>query len=248
MPSGRVVHPFEGVAVVLALLVIPVVLIEESHPSHALRLVDTGLNWFIWVGFLTELIFVVAVAKRRRAAVRAHWLEVVIVVVTPPFLPGILGVFRLARLIRLLRLMRLGVLGGKALSAERTLTSRQGFRYLALLTGLLVVTAGASISAVDSGDFPNVWRGMWWAVETVTTVGYGDYTPHSVSGRIVAVLLMLVGIGFLSILTATIASSFVSRDAETEQTADKRDHNEVLDALRRIEARLEVIERRSTNP
>jgi voltage-gated potassium channel len=57
-------------------------------------------------------------------------------------------------------------------------------------------------------DFNSVWDGIWWAVVTVTTVGYGDIYPHSVAARIVAMLVMLFGIGFLSVLTATIASRF----------------------------------------
>ena len=58
--------------------------------------------------------------------------------------------------------------------------------------------------------------GLWWAVQTVTTVGYGDHTPVTVSGRLVAAFVMLVGIGFLTVVTAAITSTFVSR-AEGEQ-------------------------------
>jgi voltage-gated potassium channel len=70
---------------------------------------------------------------------------------------------------------------------------------------------------------------MWWAVVTVTTVGYGDVYPTSVEGRIIAMVVMLFGIGFLSVLTATVASRFVKteRGDETE---------EILAALTRLEA------------
>jgi voltage-gated potassium channel len=82
----------------------------------------------------------------------------------------------------------------------------------------VVVIAGAAESLVDNGDFPTTWDGIWWAVVTVTTVGYGDRTPTSVQGRIVAMVVMLFGVGFLSVLTATVASRFVKteRDDETE--------------------------------
>jgi len=149
--------------------------------------------------------------------------------------------FRAARLVRVLRLARLGLLGGRAIRAESVFASRQGFRYIAVLTGLLVAVAGAVISVVDSADFPNIGLGMWWAITTVTTVGYGDAVPHSAAGRLVASVLMLVGIGFLSILTATIASSFVARD---EAEAGAVPLAEVMRALERIEARLEAIESR----
>jgi voltage-gated potassium channel len=74
------------------------------------------------------------------------------------------------------------------------------------------------------------WDGIWWAICTVSTVGYGDLYPHTTSGRVIAILLM-IGIGFLSILTATIASRFVKIDTSEEA-------NEVREALRRIEAEL----------
>jgi voltage-gated potassium channel len=102
-----------------------------------------------------------------------------------------------------------------------------------------VVVSGAAISVADSSDFPNIGLGVWWAVTTVTTVGYGDVVPTTVGGRIVASLLMVVGIGFISILTATIASSFVARDIDDAETVTL---TEVMAALNRIEARLATLE------
>jgi voltage-gated potassium channel len=84
-------------------------------------------------------------------------------------------------------------------------------------------------STIDTKDFATFWDGVWWAVVTVTTVGYGDKVPHSVGGRIVAMVLMFVGIGFLAVLTATVASQFVQTDQ-----ADRSD--ELLETLRRVEA------------
>jgi voltage-gated potassium channel len=236
--SGRVTHRFEPVMLVLALLVILVVLIEESAAPQGVKAGAAAVNWLIWTGFLAELMFVLLVAPRKLAALRAHWLEAAIVVVTPPFFPRVLASLRLARLVRLLRLARLGMLGGRAVRAEHVLSSRSGFRYLALMTAFLVALAGAVISLVDSGDIPNVGTGMWWAIVTVTTVGYGDVYPKTVAGRVVGSLLMLVGIGFISLLTATIASSFVAADKEAEQ--DRM--SDLVQSLRRIEERLERLE------
>jgi voltage-gated potassium channel len=89
------------------------------------------------------------------------------------------------------------------------------------------VVAGAAENAVSAGEFPSLWDGIWWAVTTVTTVGYGDLTPTSVQGRLIGMVLMFVGIGFLSLLTAAVASRFVKEDQGTE-------HLELMDALQRI--------------
>jgi voltage-gated potassium channel len=232
------VHQVEWLMLVLSLAIIPVALVEESSAPRWLERLAAVANWTIWISFAAEIVVVLIVAPRRRAARRAHWLEAVIVVVTPPFLPHLLSLFRGARLLRLLRLARLGLLGTRAVRAERVLTTRHGFRHIALLTGLLVALAGAVISVADAADFPNIGRGMWWAITTVTTVGYGDVVPHTVAGRLVASALMLLGIGFISILTATIASSFVAHDLDPDQPTLEY----VMAALRRIDQRLDAIE------
>jgi hypothetical protein len=68
------------------------------------------------------------------------------------------------------------------------LSSEAAFRFVALVTVLVVVVSGAWESLVDKGDFPSIWDGIWWAVVTVTTVGYGDLYPRSVEGRIIAMM------------------------------------------------------------
>jgi voltage-gated potassium channel len=90
----------------------------------------------------------------------------------------------------------------------------------AIVTGTAVVVIGAGILMrfVDHDEYDNVWVGMWWALQTATTVGYGDVTPKHVSGRIVASVVMLQGIAFLAILTAAITSVFVARASEELHT------------------------------
>jgi voltage-gated potassium channel len=90
----------------------------------------------------------------------------------------------------------------------------------------LVVVAGASQATFDSDEFPTMWDGVWWAVVTVTTVGYGDLYPVDVEGRIIGIALMLLGIGFIAVLTGTVASQFIQNDTNSD---------EMLETLRRIE-------------
>ncbi len=222
-------HRFESVVLVAALLLIPVVVIDADADSGPWQLVADVVNWVIWTVFLGEIILVLVVATRRAAALRAHWFDVALVVATVPALGAFLSALRLARLARVLRLLRLGMVAARALQAERRLTSVAVFRFVALITLFVVVIAGAVESFADQQDFPSLWDGIWWAIVTVTTVGYGDLYPRSVGGRIVAMVVMLFGIGFLSVLTATIASRFVQTDS----------HNEQMKAtLARIEAQL----------
>jgi voltage-gated potassium channel len=83
-------------------------------------------------------------------------------------------------------------------------------------TLLIVVVGGVMMRVLDHAEYSSIWDGMWWVLQTVTTVGYGDLTPKSAIGRILTSIVMLWGIAFLAIITAAITSVFVAR-AEQER-------------------------------
>ena len=90
-------------------------------------------------------------------------------------------------------------------------------------TMLVVFGAGVLIRLIDHSEYPDIWVGMWWALQTVTTVGYGDVTPKNFTGRLVGAFVMLEGIAFLAILTAAITSTFVARAERERAAAEGRD-------------------------
>lgn len=235
--SGRVETPtwFEPVILAATLAMIPVLIVQRDAHSVGWQTAANAANWLIWVVFAAEVAFVLAVAQRKWAALRAHWLDAALVVVTVPAYGRLLSSLRLLRLVRLLRV---AVVLGRALQAERRLSSTSVFRFASIATIFLVFVAGAVEATVDSADFKSFWDGAWWAVVTVTTVGYGDLVPHSVSGRLVAMLLMVGGIGFISVLTATISSFFVKVDRQDERAESQEERAEMAEALKRIEADL----------
>jgi voltage-gated potassium channel len=114
-------------------------------------------------------------------------------------------------------------------------------------TTVVVVAGGVFMRLLDHGEYSNVWVGMWWALQTVTTVGYGDVTPKNPSGRIVAILVMLQGIAFLAITTAAITSTFVARaskEREKARAADEDDTEVRIEAcLKSIDQRLDRVEK-----
>jgi voltage-gated potassium channel len=188
--------------------------------------------------FLAELVFVFNVAPRKGAALRAHWVDVGLVLITVPVLGTFLSAFRTVRLFRLFRLLRLGLLLTRAVQAERTLTRRQIVRSIAFVGAFVVVIAGAVQAAIDKREFHSTWDGIWWAIVTVTTIGYGDIAPKQTEGRIIAIVVIVVGIAFLSVLTAAIASHFVDNDATTDNQADAE--RDAAIALRLDEAVIEI--------
>jgi voltage-gated potassium channel len=112
-------------------------------------------------------------------------------------------------------------------------------------TAVVVLGGGVAMRLLDHDEYPNVWVGMWWALQTVTTVGYGDVTPAHTSGRIVAAFVMLEGIAFLTIIIAAITSTFVARaeaEREAAEAAEDKADERIEAALAELGARLDRVE------
>jgi voltage-gated potassium channel len=237
--SERIATRLEPTLLFAALLTIPALVVEGSSADPDAQTVASVLNWIIWLAFTAELLIMLAVVPDRRAWLRTHRLEVAIVVLTPPFGPAALQSARALRLLRLLRLMALAKLMSMVLSP-------QGLRWASFLTLLIVIAGAAGFTAVEQGRQDaafNLWDGLWWAVTTVTTVGYGDVPVTTDAGRIIAMVIMIAGIGFVAMLTAAAAERFVVRDVEQSDHDAAAAHAEVLARLDEITARLAGLER-----
>jgi voltage-gated potassium channel len=122
----------------------------------------------------------------------------------------------------------------------------------AIVAGTITVVIGSALlmTLLDHREYRTYGRGLWWAIQTVTTVGYGDVTPARVSGRLVAAAVMLWGAAFLAILTATITSTFVARaemEYQRRAAASEAEADKQLDTrLDDLDARLERIEQALT--
>jgi len=106
-------------------------------------------------------------------------------------------------------------------------------------TLIIVVVGGTMMRVLDHKEYGSIWLGMWWVLQTVTTVGYGDLTPTSAIGRILTSVVMLWGVAFLAITTAAITSVFVAR-AQLERTAAEK--ATAAGAERTVDARLDKID------
>jgi voltage-gated potassium channel len=123
----------------------------------------------------------------------------------------------------------------------RATTPRGAAVVIASATTVITVVAGLLVTVVERNTYPSIGTGLWWAAQTVTTVGYGDNVPTSLAGRLVAVLVMFVGIGFLTVVTAAITSTFVAHQRREDQTPSDVEAA-IVDQLRQLASRLERIE------
>lgn len=205
--SKRIEKRFELPILIAALLVIPVIVIEQTHVSETWKHVGVVVNWMIWAAFAVELGVMLAVVPSKRHWLRQHPLEVVIVLLTPPFLPASLQAARVLRLLRLLRLLKIAQTGRRMFSLE-------GVRYAALLALITVLAGGAGFAAVEHNR--STWDGVFWAIANVTTGDAGNISPTTVGGRLIAIAIMVVGTGFLAILTAALAERFLAGNIHEE--------------------------------
>ena len=118
---------------------------------------------------------------------------------------------------------------------------------IAVATISITFASGLVMTIIDRENYPSLGSALWWAVQTTTTVGYGDHVPTTAAGRFLAALVMLFGIGFLAVITAAITSTFVARTADRKdglgaQAATAEQVRELDQRLDQFDQRLERIE------
>lgn len=228
--SEAIQAKFEWPVIVAAVMTIPLVLIQESNLAQPWPTIGMVLNWATWSVFAAEVVVMLCIVPRKRTWLRSHILDVAITVLTPPFAPAAWQAGRVYRVLRLMRLLRVFSL--------RRLLSLEGLKLAALTAVTTVITGGIVVASVETTAREpwTAWDGIWWAVTTVTTVGYGGLEPHTDSGRIIASVIMLVGIGFVALLTAFIADRFIQ--------GQKVKEDQILTELRDIREKLERLEAR----
>jgi voltage-gated potassium channel len=218
------------------ILLIVVPFIVELPP--AIEGAFLAVDYLIWAIFAAEYAIKLYLAPNRRRFV-AHHIPDLIIVLVPMLRP--LRVLRSARLLRLLRLARLAAFAAKGMHETRGILRHRGLNWVLLIVLVLNLIAAAMVLEFERGNpeanidsYPDA---LWWAVTTITTVGYGDRFPMSPAGRGVAVVLMIAGIAMFGVITATIAAYFVEQKAE-EDLAGRLD--QIMERLDRLETRLDM--------
>jgi voltage-gated potassium channel len=222
-------HYFEKPLLVAAVLSIPTTILQFSQVSEPLHTLGETLNWLIWLAFLAELAALLALTPNRVRYLLLNPIDLAIVVLTPPFIGGAVQSIRALRLLRVFRLLRLAPLA-------RVVFSLEGVRATVGLALLTAIVGGAGFAAEEGISFGN---GIYWAITTMTTVGYGDITPKTTEGKIIAVLVMLVGIGTATLVIGAVAQRFLAPAVEHVETAE----DDLLVQVREISVQLSKLER-----
>jgi voltage-gated potassium channel len=129
-------------------------------------------------------------------------------------------------------LLRLAAVISRGVFATRTIFAKRGLGYIIVVTILVAMGIGGAFAVLEGSALSD---GLWWAIVTITTVGYGDYFPVTLGGRIAAAVLMMLGIGLLAVITASVAAHFVE--------SDEKDADHLANDVARLHERLDAIER-----
>ncbi|AWZ09962.1 MULTISPECIES: potassium channel family protein [unclassified Streptomyces] len=208
---------------------VPIVVPDASAAVHRACM---HAEWVVWAAFAADYLMRLGLSASKKAFVRTHWMDLAAVLL-PMIQP-----------LRLLRVVSTLMLVGRRarMAPQIRLTT-----YVAgAVVGLLMFGSLAVLSVereAPGGNIKNLGDALWWSVTTMTTVGYGDHSPTTGLGRLLAVGLMLSGIALLGVVTANIAAWFISRferddRVERAQTAAIAELASEVRALRAEVARL----------
>lgn len=210
----------------LVLLLTPRVAITSLESSRAIWVADV----VFWAILVADTAYRVVLTNDPR--VRAYRVAALALLMTGP-----LVLFQISETTRdLVRLALIAVAAFRAVNSIRFFFRLRSIFYIGSAVFLIVLAFGVSMTATERqyphSNIKSLSDGLWWAVSTVSTVGYGDKFPVSNPGRVIATGLMFIGVALFSILTATLARSFAEKSDE-----------DISEQFLRIDARLDRIER-----
>ncbi|MGK0674368.1 MAG: ion channel [Halothiobacillaceae bacterium] len=216
----------------LAILWLPFAWYAEHKGVMAtdlLRMID----FCVWGVFVGEVFVMSLLVNNRRRYWQQNWLNLLIVFGSLPFLfVQQTGAMVFLRVLRLVLLMIVIV---RFARRSLRLLARHALAATLIMAFFLVVVLGTLVASVDPG-IPTFWDGIWWALVTVSTVGYGDFVPVSVEGRVLGVILILFGVAAFSMVTANLATFVLSlRLEETAADIEREEIKHELLILRRME-------------
>jgi voltage-gated potassium channel len=218
----------------IAWLVITIIILTASA-NGSVSTVLVGALFVAWTVMLVEYLVRLVVCPDRRAYLKRRWVEPATVLVPP--LQG----WHLFGIEEMCLLLHEGELRVEAVLKHHSLFRVLIAAFATLLLGawlVLLFDEHAKGSLLHS--YPDA---LWWAIVTVTTVGYGDRYPVSLGARVVAIVLMLVGIGLIGVLTATVASMFIKEHTDATKAEFKKGHADLGQQLALISERLADVER-----
>ncbi|HEL9597555.1 TPA: potassium channel family protein [Streptococcus suis] len=222
----------------LAIVYVLLIVLELIDPGLANSNGYNILDWLLWFTFVVDYILNLYFSEDRVEFIQGHVLELIAII---PFdsVFSFLRLGRLARLFRLVKVARIFALSNRFWDTLNKLMHTNSLSKVLLLNVSAVLTASVLLSAIEGKSF---FDAVWWSIVTMTTVGYGDIVPQDTISKVIAILLMLVGISTFGMVTSTITRFFSETERETKLDALIAKVDEQTELLRQLEKKIESLE------
>jgi voltage-gated potassium channel len=229
----------------LTLLMAPALMLSSGSQTADARALGQALNWLVWIGFVVELGLRVAWSRNRRATLQSEWVLITLILLTLPILPD-LRALAFVRFLRLLPLLRTILLGDRAGKGPSLLARRSSYVSLTAGVTLFIVVIGLIFFLIERRpDAPaTLGEALWWALVTMTTVGYGDVVPQTLAGRLLGAFAMFFGIALTSLITADLAERMMAQRKKRvgQDTEDAGIQAQLEELTRQVERLADTIE------
>ncbi|WP_395319637.1 ion channel [Fructilactobacillus frigidiflavus] len=223
---------YNAIIIILAIISIMMAILDLNNVINLTKYPYYEIDTSIWIVFIFDYVGGLFLANNKKLFIKHHIFDLLAIIPVNSFFMifktfRFTRIFKLAKLTKLSRLLRLVGVTGKLKERVSKFLNTNGFIYLAIICGIILLISAGVYSLSENISFT---KALWWAIATTTTVGYGDISPNTTIGKLVAVVLMLVGISFVGMLTSTITSFFAHEDQKIESIPDEiRKYKSLLD-------------------
>ena len=200
-----------------------------------------GVDFILWGLFVCDYVVGLFYAEDKKAYSKDHLFDLV-AILPIDHLFGFFRLGRVARVLRLVKLTRVVALSARFWDNLQRLLHTNSLSKVLLLNASAVLLSSFLLSSIEQQPF---FDALWWSIVTMTTVGYGDIVPHDTISKVMAILLMLVGICTFGMVTSTITRFFAENEREEKLDALLEQLNRQNTLLEQMKKKLDTIEKKS---